>query len=260
MADFTEREVDEVFRGVRPDGREDLAPVVDLASWLHASRELEPAPPMNDQLFWQIGDGYEQPVRRSFRHRPAHLRTRPRSGRRRVAVALGPERAGSSATRPLVSAGAAALLLVALVAAVRASGPDHEASAVASGPGTSTGEVATTEPAPTTTTTAATTTTTTAPPSEASTTPATEPSASAPVPSATDSVAPSDGTRSSGREAFDPEDGRRGTGYDDGSRDDGREYGAEYSPSDGENDGGDRDGWNFDFPDAAVYEYFTPQR
>jgi hypothetical protein len=257
MADFTEREVDEVFRGVRPDGRDDLAPVVDLASWLHASRELEPAPPMNDQLFWQIDDGY-QPVRIPSRHRPAHLRTRPRSARRRVAVALGPERPGSSVTRPLVSAGAAALLLVALVAAVRSSGPDHEASAVASGPGASTGEVTTTEPPPTTTTTAATTTTTTAPPAQSPTTAAAEPVTDTTAPPTTVAASESEGTGSFGREAFDPEDGRRGTGHDDGWQGDARDYGDEYYPDDRlGNDGGEWDG-NFDFPNAAVYEYFVP--
>jgi hypothetical protein len=45
-----EREVEELLAGRRPAGRPELAALAELTALLHASRELEPAPPMSAEL------------------------------------------------------------------------------------------------------------------------------------------------------------------------------------------------------------------
>ncbi|HKX70968.1 MAG TPA: hypothetical protein VJM75_07065, partial [Acidimicrobiales bacterium] len=73
MADLSDRDVEDIIGGQQPVGRDDLANVVELTTWMHASRDLEPAPPMSDGLFWQVGDGMQAPTS-SSRRPPAHLR------------------------------------------------------------------------------------------------------------------------------------------------------------------------------------------
>jgi hypothetical protein len=124
MGDLSERDVEDVLGGVQPPGRDDLAPVVELTTWLHVSREIEPPPAMRDDLFCQIEDGLRV-YQRSSRREPAHLRHR-RTGTRRVRETL----AGSG--RPIVSVAAAAVLLVGVILAVRAGGPSREPSAFVS--------------------------------------------------------------------------------------------------------------------------------
>ena len=111
MGDLSERDVEDVLGGVQPPGRDDLAPVVELTTWLHVSREIEPPPAMRDDLFCQIEDGLRV-YQRSSRRAPAHLRHR-RTSTRRVREML----AGSG--RPIVSVAAAAVLLVGVILAVR---------------------------------------------------------------------------------------------------------------------------------------------
>jgi hypothetical protein len=124
MGDLSERDVEDVLEGVQPPGRDDLAPVVQLTTWMHASREIEPPPAMRDYLFLQIEEGPDSP-QRSSRRSPAHL------GRRRSGVLrLVPAPLRSSA-RPIASVAAAAAMLVGVIIAVRASGPEPEAPAVA---------------------------------------------------------------------------------------------------------------------------------
>ncbi len=124
MGDLSERDVEDVLGGVQPPGRDDLAPVVELTTWLHVSREIEPPPAMRDDLFCQIEDGLRV-YQRSSRRAPAHLRHR-RTSTRRVRETL----AGSG--RPIVSVAAAAVLLVGVILAVRAGGPSREPSAFVS--------------------------------------------------------------------------------------------------------------------------------
>ena len=148
MGDLSERDVEDVLGGVQPPGRDDLAPVVELTTWLHVSREIEPPPAMRDDLFCQIEDGLRI-YQRSSRRTPAHLRHR-RTTTRRVRETL----AGSG--RPIVSVAAAAALLVGVILAVRAGGPAHEPSAFVSPaarglPGTGADATTTTTTAPTTT-------------------------------------------------------------------------------------------------------------
>jgi hypothetical protein len=147
MGDLSERDVEDVLGGVQPPGRDDLAPVVELTTWLHVSREIEPPPAMRDDLFCQIEDGLRV-YQRSSRRAPAHLRHR-RTSTRRVREAL----AGSG--RPIVSVAAAAVLLVGVILAVRAGGPAREPSAfvspAAQGLGTGADPTTTTTTAPTTT-------------------------------------------------------------------------------------------------------------
>jgi hypothetical protein len=148
MGDLSERDVEDVLGGVQPPGRDDLAPVVELTTWLHVSREIEPPPAMRDDLFCQIEDGLRV-YQRSSRRTPAHLRHR-RTTTRRVRETL----AGSG--RPIVSVAAAAALLVGVILAVRAGGPAHEPSAFVSPaarglPGTGADATTTTTTAPTTT-------------------------------------------------------------------------------------------------------------
>jgi hypothetical protein len=148
MGDLSDRDVEDVLGGVQPPGRDDLAPVVELTTWLHVSREIEPPPAMRDDLFCQIEDGLRV-YQRSSRRRPAHLQHR-RTTTRRVRETL----AGSG--RPIVSVAAAAALLVGVILAVRAGGPAHEPSAFVSPaaqglPGTGADATTTTTTAPTTT-------------------------------------------------------------------------------------------------------------
>jgi hypothetical protein len=125
MGDLSDRDVEDVLEGVQPPGRDDFAHVVELTTWLHASREIEPPPAMRDDLFTQIEAGLG-PSHRSSRRAPAHLRHHGPGTRRPVRRAL----AGSG--RPLVSVAAAAILLVGVILAVRAGGPDREPSAFVS--------------------------------------------------------------------------------------------------------------------------------
>jgi hypothetical protein len=124
MGDLSDRDVEDVLGGVQPPGRDDLAPVVELTTWLHVSREIEPPPAMRDDLFCQIEDGLRV-YQRSSRRAPAHLRHR-RTSTRRVRETL----AGSG--RPIVSVAAAAVLLVGVILAVRAGDPSREPSAFVS--------------------------------------------------------------------------------------------------------------------------------
>jgi hypothetical protein len=155
MGDLSERDVEDVLGGVQPPGRDDLAPVVELTTWLHVSREIEPPPAMRDDLFCQIEDGLRV-YQRSSRRVPAHLRHR-RTSTRRVRETL----AGSG--RPIVSVAAAAVLLVGVILAVRAGGPSREPSAFVS----PAAQGVPSTPADTTTTTT-TAPTTTSPPTSAS--------------------------------------------------------------------------------------------
>jgi len=126
MGDLSERDVEDVLEGVQPPGRDDLAHVVELTTWLHVSREIEPPPAMRDDLFCQIEDGPAE-YRRSSRRSPAHLgRPHGVGTRRQVRATL----AGSG--RPIASVAAAAVLLVGVTLAVRAGGPGREPSAFVS--------------------------------------------------------------------------------------------------------------------------------
>ncbi|HET6832795.1 MAG TPA: hypothetical protein VFH30_02925 [Acidimicrobiales bacterium] len=125
MGDLSERDVEDVLEGVQPPGRGDLAHVVELTTWLHASREIEPPPAMRDDLFCQIEDGFGA-YQRSSRRSPAHLRRHPVGRRRLVRETI----AGSG--RPIASVAAAAVLLVGVIVAVRDGGPAREPSAFVS--------------------------------------------------------------------------------------------------------------------------------
>ncbi len=159
MGDLSERDVEDVLGGVQPPGRDDLAHVVELTTWLHVSREIEPPPAMRDDLFCQIEDGLWV-YQRSSRRAPAHLRHRPTSRRRLVRETL----AGSG--RPIASVAAAAVLLVGVILAVRAGGPAREPSAFVSP--SAQGLPAPGADAPTATTTTTSAPTTTSPPTSAS--------------------------------------------------------------------------------------------
>jgi hypothetical protein len=129
MGDLSERDVENVLEGVQPPGRDDLAHIVELTTWLHASREIEPPPAMRDDLFCQIEDGhraYHRSSQRSSRRPPAHLRHHAVGRRRLVRETL----AGSG--RPIASVAAAAVLLVGVILGVRAGGPAREPSAFVS--------------------------------------------------------------------------------------------------------------------------------
>jgi hypothetical protein len=132
MADLSDRDVEDIIGGQQPVGRDDLANVVELTTWMHASRDLEPAPPMNDGLFWQVGDGMQAP-KRSSRRPPAHLRA---GSRRRPswarAVGGHPDRQGGVPLRPTLSLAAAGVLLVALLTAVYHGGSAQQPSTVGS--------------------------------------------------------------------------------------------------------------------------------
>ncbi len=199
MGDLSDRDVEDVLEGVQPPGRDDLAPVVELTTWLHASREIEPPPAMRDDLFTQIEAGLA-PYHRSSRRAPAHLRHHGPGTRRSVRRAL----AGSG--RPLVSVAAAAVLLVGVILAVRAGGPDREPSAFVSPSaqgGSSTGaDAPTTTGAPTTT----------APPTDA-----TEPSASSDTALADDVTSMTDGGTRQGPTSSDVSPTDRGSRRDEGA-------------------------------------------
>jgi hypothetical protein len=125
MGGFSERDVEDVLEGVQPPGRDDLAHVVELTTWLHASSEIEPPPAMRDDLFCQIEDGLAV-YQRSSRRSPAHLAP-DRGGMRRLA-----RRTLAGSGRPIASLAAAAVLLVGVILAVRAGGPTREPSAFVS--------------------------------------------------------------------------------------------------------------------------------
>ncbi|MGH9112869.1 MAG: hypothetical protein ACRDZN_11325, partial [Acidimicrobiales bacterium] len=129
MADLSDRDVEDIIGGQQPVDRHDLATVVELTTWMHASRDLEPAPPMNDGLFWQVGDGMQAPTR-SSRRPPAHLRRGPGRGPSWPRLVGGgrPEAARGVALRPAVSLAAASVLLVALLTAVYDGGPGQQPS------------------------------------------------------------------------------------------------------------------------------------
>jgi hypothetical protein len=103
------RELEDVLAGRQPDGRADLAPLAEVTAMLHASREVEPAPPISDSLRAQIDGGVPRQASASSavrrrRHRPRHMQAAPASGSR-----------ATTYRRPLVSLAAAAVLLVGLV-------------------------------------------------------------------------------------------------------------------------------------------------
>lgn len=175
MGDLSDRDVESILEGIQPEGRDDLAPVVELTAWMRASRDIEPPPAMSDELFWQVEEGFAAP----HRHRsPAHLQAR-RGVQRLV------PRAASLPARPLVSMVAATVMLVALVVAVGAVGDGDTPAAVVS----RSGQVATTLPSVSTLPTTAapstavpsTLTTTTVAPSSGSAAPATSTTEAAPA-------------------------------------------------------------------------------
>jgi hypothetical protein len=125
MGDLSERDVEDVLEGVQPPGRDDLAHVVELTTWLHVSGEIEPPPAMRDDLFCQIEDG-PAAYRRSSRRSPAHLGRPRRVGMRRARATL------AASGRPIASVAAAAVLLVGVTLAVRGGGPGREPSAFVS--------------------------------------------------------------------------------------------------------------------------------
>jgi hypothetical protein len=53
--DLSTRDVDDIIDGASVHGRTDLAGVVELTSFMRASREVEPAPPMRADLVRLIG-------------------------------------------------------------------------------------------------------------------------------------------------------------------------------------------------------------
>ena len=59
-AELTTRDAQVIVDGGRPPGRGDLEDVVELAAFMRASTEVEPAPPMSVQLIWQL-DGASLP-------------------------------------------------------------------------------------------------------------------------------------------------------------------------------------------------------
>jgi hypothetical protein len=126
MGDLSDRDVEDILGGVQPAGRDDLAPIVDLTTWLRASREIEPPPAMGEHLFWQIELG-RPPLERTPRRPPQHLGVPSRRGLQRLVPSpLGP------ALRPVASVAAAAALLVGLLAGVEASRRGAAPAAVAS--------------------------------------------------------------------------------------------------------------------------------
>jgi hypothetical protein len=196
MGDLSDRDVEDVLEGVQPPGRDDLAPVVELTTWLHASREIEPPPAMRDDLFTQIEAGLA-PYHRSSRRAPAHLRHHGRGTRRSVRRAL----AGSG--RPLVSVAAAAVLLVGVILAVRTGGPDREPSAFVT-PSEQRGSAGADAP-----------TTTGAPPTTAPPTDAAEPPGSSDPGLADDVPSTTDGGTRHGSSSSDVSSADRGSRRDD---------------------------------------------
>jgi hypothetical protein len=171
------RELEDVLAGRQPDGRADLAPLAEVAAVLHASREVEPPPPISDSLRAQLDGGVTRPATtvgvRRRRHRPRHMQAVAPSGSR-----------AATYRRPLVSVAAAAVLLVGLVLATsRGHLPGDVHSAVAD-MGSAIGldlfrsddAAPADEPPPTTTSSTTTTTvpTTTVPPSSTTAPPTTQ--------------------------------------------------------------------------------------
>lgn len=175
VSDLSERDVEHIMRGVQPPGRDDLAPVVELTAWMHASRELEPAPTMNEVLSRQVEAGVGG-APRSSRRAPAHL-----SQTHRAVVRGWARRGWASAGRPAASVAAAAALLVGAILTVRGAGQDEDSSVVASqtAPGPPVSEPA--EPT-SSTTPASEQTTSSAPGQDPSAAPSTEPESEASPP------------------------------------------------------------------------------
>jgi hypothetical protein len=182
-------ELEDVLAGRQPGGRADLAPLAEVAAVLHASREVEPPPPISDSLRAQIDGGVTRQAAttsavRPRRHRPRHMQAAPPSDGR-----------AASYRRPVVSLAAAAVLLVGLVLATsREHLPGDVHSAVAD-MGDAIGldmfrsddAARTDEPAPTTTSSTTTTTaapTTTVPPPSTTAPPTTQAPAGPPSDSA----------------------------------------------------------------------------
>jgi hypothetical protein len=165
-------EVEEVLAGRQPPGRADLAPLAEIVAVLHASSEVEPAPPMSADLVEQIEVGNRRALmRRGRRHRPRHL-----------AAAPGAPATGSGYRRAALSLSAAAVLLVGLVLATSRGGLPKDVDAALSDMGSTiglelahpdAGAPATTAPPTTATTVPPTTATTAAPPPSAAAAPPT---------------------------------------------------------------------------------------
>jgi hypothetical protein len=164
------REAEDVLAGRQPDGRADLAALAEVAAVLHASREVEPPPPISDSLRAQIDGGVPNQaetsavstVRRRRRHRPRHMQ------------AVEPSTSSLAAyRRPVVSVAAAAVLLVGLVLATSRGNLPGDVHSAVSDMGSAIGldlfrqddAAPAGEPAPTTTTSS--TTTMTVPPTTA---------------------------------------------------------------------------------------------
>jgi hypothetical protein len=251
MGDLSDRDVEDVLGGVQPPGRDDLAPVVELTTWLHVSREIEPPPAMRDDLFCQIEDGLRV-YQRSSRRAPAHLRHRRTSaGRAREALA--------GAGRPIVSVAAAAVLLVGVILAVRSGEPSREPSAFVSpaaqglpGPGA---DASTTTTAAPTTTSPPTSASDPAAPTDAGSTagdPGQSTAAEGTAESPASTETPTAGPQSWNRDATPPTtDERRGERDDDATRYSDEEDGGrmESPPSSDGTDGWwnlPSSGWDFD--------------
>ncbi|HLM65498.1 MAG TPA: hypothetical protein VK306_14460 [Acidimicrobiales bacterium] len=110
---LNEHEVDDVLAGRRPLGRARPDGLDELVAVLYASREVEPAPPMSDELRTAIAEGQGAGVVGPTGAVAAATPIGVADGyRRSVASAR-----GGSFVRPAVSVAAAAVLLVGLVLA-----------------------------------------------------------------------------------------------------------------------------------------------
>jgi hypothetical protein len=179
------REAEDVLAGRQPDGRADLAPVAEVAAVLHASREVEPPPPISDSLRAQIDGGVPRQATavRRRRHRPRHMQAVP-----------SPPTVLASYRRPVASVAAAAAVLIGLVVATSGGHlPDNVHSAVADmgsaigldvfrGDDAAPAEGPTTSSSSTTTTTTAAPTTTVPPSTTTSTVPPPTPAPAGPPP------------------------------------------------------------------------------
>ncbi len=270
MADLSDRDVEDIIGGQQPVGRDDLATVVELTTWMHASRDLEPAPPMNDCLFWQVGEGMPVPTR-SSRRPPAHLRSGSRHRPSWPSLVGGqPNGAGGVSLRPAFSLAAAAVLLVALLTAVYYGGSGRQPSTVASPPPAgATGQgngssVNTAAPvsrstASTETTTTSTTSTTVAPSTGSGPASTTSPPASAApsvnTPTSPRASAPADAAPSTDPKATDTAPGQGGppASPTDPNDDDGD--GDRRSDGDGHDDGNHG---SDDPDDSAEWPWWTP--
>jgi hypothetical protein len=131
---LSEREVDDVLAGRRPDGRARPDGLDKLVAVLHASREVEPAPPMSEELRAAIAEGAGTEAAGPIGSVPATPVVVASAYRQ--AVARG--RAGSFA-RPAMSVAAAAVLLVGLVLAATRLPLDRSDSEAASQLGSAVG-------------------------------------------------------------------------------------------------------------------------